>query len=103
MARFVVLYRTPDNPTGFDAAYFGTHLPLVEATPGLERAEVVKVARTIHGGPSLYLMATLHFPDDDTMRAALRSPEWAAAGENLQSFGGLDIATMFTVLDAGAH
>ena len=103
MAKFVVFYRTPDDAAGFDAAYFGTHLPLVEKTPGLVRAEVVKVARTVHGGPPVYLMATLHFPDDCTMKAALRSPEWAASGENLQSFGGLDLATMFTVLDTGAQ
>ena len=99
MARFVVLYRTPQDPAAFDAAYFGTHLPLVERTPGLRKAEAVKVARTVKGESPLYLMATLHFPDEDVMRAALRSAEWAAAGENLQSFGGLDLATMFTVLD----
>jgi len=34
--------------------------------------------------------------DADALRAALKSREWAASGENLQSFGGMDQPTMFT-------
>jgi hypothetical protein len=38
----------------------------------------------------------MYFADRDALRAALKSREWAASGVNLQSFGGIDLATMFT-------
>lgn len=97
MAGFVALYSTPGEPEAFEHNYRNGHLPLILKTPGLERVEVFPVRRSLRGDPASYLMAVLTFTDDDAMRAGMRSPEWAAAGENLASFGGVEIATMFTV------
>lgn len=97
MIKFVALYRVPDDPERFDEAYFSGHLPLVGKTPGLERTEVGRVVKMIAGEPSYHLMAEMYFADRDALRTALRSPEWAASGTNLGSFGGLELATMFTM------
>jgi uncharacterized protein (TIGR02118 family) len=97
MIKFVALYRVPDDPERFDESYFASHLPLIAKTPGLERTEVGRVVRMMAGEPSYYLMAEMYFADKDVLRAALKSPEWAASGANLASFGGLELATMFTV------
>jgi uncharacterized protein (TIGR02118 family) len=32
---YFALYRTPDDPEAFDRHYFGSHVPLIERTPGL--------------------------------------------------------------------
>ena len=97
MAKFVVLYSTPGDPDSFDRSYRDDHLPLILKTPGLETVEVYPVRRTLRGDPACHLLALLTFADDDAMRTGMRSPEWAVAGENLASFGGVDVATMFTV------
>jgi uncharacterized protein (TIGR02118 family) len=102
--KFVALYRVPDDVTAFDDAYLNTHLPLVAQWPGLLRSEVARVTRMLSGQPQ-HLLAEMYFADADALRSAMRSPQWAAAGENLASFGGVEIAMMFTaeVLDdAGA-
>ena len=95
--KFVAVYDAPAEPEAFDAAYFGTHLPLLDRVPGLLRTEVSRVIRVVRGSQGLHLMAEMYFPDGDTLRSALRSQEWAAAGENLTSIGGLELATMYTV------
>ena len=100
MAKFVVLYSSPEDPKDFDRSYREGHLPLLLKTPGLATVEAYPVRRTIRGEPACHLLAVLTFDDDDAMRAGMRSAEWAAAGENLASFGGVDIATMFTVGEA---
>ena len=97
MIKFVALYQVPDDSASFDEAYFSGHLPLIAKTPGLERTEVGRVVRMMSGEPSYYLMAEMYFADKDALRTALKSPEWAASGANLASFGGMELATMFTV------
>lgn len=97
--KFVALYRVPDDPddvAAFDDAYLNTHLPLVAQWPGLLRSEVARVSRMLSGQPQQHLLAEMYFADADSLRSAMRSPQWAAAGENLASFGGVEIAMMFT-------
>jgi hypothetical protein len=65
-------------------------------TPGLTRVELSRVRRTVTGGPALLWMAVMHFADDQ-FKAAMASPEWAAAGRNLAEIGGLALVTMFTL------
>lgn len=86
----------PEDSEAFDRAYFQTHLPLLASTPGLQRTEVARVSRTLLGEPAYYLLTEMYFADADVLRAALKSREWATSGENLRSFGEMDLATMFT-------
>lgn len=97
MIKFVALYRSPADPETFDDAYLTTHLPLLAKTPGLQRTEVGRVQRMMVGEPAYHLVAEMYFADADTLKAALRSREWASAGENLAAIGGMELATMFTV------
>ena len=104
MIKYVALYRAPADTAEFDEHYFGTHVPIVNATPGLVRAEIAKVTRMMVGEPAYYVMAELYFESVDAMKAAFKTEPWQASGENLKSWGGMDLVTMFTaqvVDDAG--
>jgi uncharacterized protein (TIGR02118 family) len=93
---YFALYQVPDDPASFEEHYFGTHVPLVEKVPGLVENRVHRVVRQFVGKPGFHLVAELVFQDADAMAAALRSDEWTAAGEDLRSWGGLDLAVMFS-------
>ncbi|MEX5718873.1 EthD family reductase [Geodermatophilus maliterrae] len=92
---YFALYRTPDDPADFEQHYFGTHVPLVEKTPGLVANRVHRVTRQVVGEPAYFLVAELVFESAEAMKSAFRSPEWAASGQDLQSWGGADLVTMF--------
>jgi uncharacterized protein (TIGR02118 family) len=93
--KLVAIYRTPADTAAFDEHYFSTHGPLMAKVPGYDKIEVSKVTRTMIGDPGNYLMFEMWFSDKDTFRAALRSPENAAAGADLMGFAG-DLVTVFT-------
>lgn len=87
MVKLIALYKKPPDPPSFDRHYQETHLPLVRRWPGLRKVELARVSGMPGGGePPYYLIAEMHFDDQDALRAALRSPEGRAAGEDLQQF-----------------
>jgi uncharacterized protein (TIGR02118 family) len=92
---YFALYRTPEDPAAFEAHYFGTHVPLVVKTPGLVENRVHRVTRQFVGEPGYFLLAELVFESPEAMKAGMRSPEWAASGKDLASWGGMDLVTMF--------
>lgn len=101
MSRFIAIYRRPasdEAAESFEKAYRDTHLPLVDATPGVVSTEVVRARKTLVGDP-LLLVATIHFSDADAMKQGLASPEWAEAGKNLAEIGGLALATLSVMED----
>ena len=105
MIKYVALYRMPEDAEAFDRDYFGTHVPIVNATPGLVRAELAKVTRMMVGEPAYYVMAELYFESVDAMKAAFKTDPWRESGANLQSWGGMELVTMFTaqVVDDGGR
>lgn len=92
--KLVALYQEPADPAAFDEAYFTTHLPLIEKVPGLQKTVVTRFSRTIMGD-GYYLMAEMYFADKETLKAAMTSPEMAAAGENLNGFAAGLVTLMF--------
>jgi uncharacterized protein (TIGR02118 family) len=93
--KLVALYQQPTDPATFDDAYFQTHLPLIKLVPGLERTVISRFKRTVMGdGP--YLMAEMYFADEEALKSAMRSPEMAVAGENLDGFAKGLVSLMFT-------
>ncbi len=86
MYKFVALYRKPEDPESFDQAYFGTHIPLVNKIPGLDRVIVNRITGAPRGDPEFYMTAELCFPDKETMERGLASDENREAGKNLMSF-----------------
>ncbi|MCC8251263.1 EthD family reductase [Saccharothrix luteola] len=99
MVKYVALYRKPADVEAFDEAYFTSHLPLVERTPGLLRAEVAKVSRVFVPGflgeHEPHVVAEMYFESAEAMKQAFRSPEWQAAGANLAEIGGVELVAMF--------
>ena len=92
--KLVALYKQPADPAAFDLAYFNTHLPLISKLPGLERTKITRFTRTLMG-EGLYMMAEMYFIDGSAIKAAMKSPEMAAAGENLNSFAEGLVTLMF--------
>jgi uncharacterized protein (TIGR02118 family) len=105
MIKYVALYRTPADATSFDESYFGTHVPIANATPGLVRTEIARVLKTVTGEPALHVMAELYFESYDALKAAFKTEQWAASGANLQEWGGLELVSMYVaeVVDDEGH
>ncbi len=83
--KLVAIYKQPADPAAFDQDYFKTHMPLMAKVPGLQKMVVTRFTRTLMGeGP--YLMNEMYFADLDSLKAAMKTPEMAAAGDNLNSF-----------------
>jgi uncharacterized protein (TIGR02118 family) len=95
MIKYVALYRTPADSAAFDESYFGTHVPIANATPGLLRTEIARVLKTVTGEPALHVMAELYFASYEDLKAAFRTEEWAASGANLAAWGGLELVSMY--------
>jgi uncharacterized protein (TIGR02118 family) len=83
--KLIALYKQPPDPAAFDRAYFDTHLPLISKVPGLKKTTISRISRT-YMGEGYYLMAVMEFDNADALKAGMKSPEMAAAGENLNSF-----------------
>ena len=92
--KLIALYKHPPEPSSFDKAYFNTHLPLIAKVPGLQKTVITRISRTLMG-EGYYLMAEMYFADYDAYKAGMKSPEMAAAGENLNSFAE-GLVTMMT-------
>ena len=80
MHRMTVQYDAPGDPDGFERHYREVHVPLVAAVPGLRRCTLTRPRALAGDAP--YLLAELWFDDGDALRAALRTPEMAATGED---------------------
>ena len=94
MIKLVALYKQPDDAMAFEEAYFSTHIPLIHKVPGLLDIKFTHFTRTLVGEP-YYMMAEMYFQDKEMLKAGLRSPEMAAAGENLDSFAKGQYTLMF--------
>lgn len=83
--KLIALYKQPPDAQKFELAYFNTHLPLLKKVPGLQKTEITRFTRTLMG-EGLYMMAEMYFPDQNALKTAMKSPEMATAGDNLNSF-----------------
>jgi uncharacterized protein (TIGR02118 family) len=83
--KLVVLYTHPDDPDAFDRHYFGTHLPLVNSIPGLQRAETGRFVAASDGGEQTYYrVVELYFADQAALDAAYGSDQGQATAANYQ-------------------
>jgi len=92
--KLVALYKQSVEPEAFDQAYFNSHLPLLNRVPGLQKTTVTRFTRTLMG-EGMYMMAEMYFADVDALKAALKSPEMAIAGENLNSFAAGSVSLLW--------
>jgi uncharacterized protein (TIGR02118 family) len=83
--KLVVLYTKPGDPDAFDQHYLGTHMPLVNALPGLQGAETGRIDAALDGGEKLYYrIAELYFADQAALQAAFASGEGRATAADYQ-------------------
>jgi uncharacterized protein (TIGR02118 family) len=83
--KLVVLYTPPSDADAFDRQYLGTHMPLVHAIPGLQRAESGRIVTALDGGEQTYYrMAELYFADQAALEAAFGSDEGKATAADYQ-------------------
>jgi uncharacterized protein (TIGR02118 family) len=92
--KLVALYREPVDPSAFGEVYFNTHLPLINTVTGLQKTVVTRFTRILMG-EGFYMMAEMYFADQEALKTAMKSPEMAAAGENLNSFAAGLVTLMF--------
>ena len=87
MAKLLALYHHPEDPAAFDAHYFGTHVPLAKAVPGLRGYEVSQgPVVTPEGKRAYHLAAILSFDSMAALGHALASPAGIAVGADLNKF-----------------
>ena len=94
MAQLVVLYKTPTDPSAFDAYYASTHIPIAKKVPGLRKYEVsAGPVASPAGASGVHLVATLTFDNMAAIQAAFASPEGQAAAADVGKFasGGVDM------------
>ena len=70
MARMLVIYKKPKDPTAFDKHYFEVHVPLAKKLAGIRKYEVSKGPIVSPSGDNQYLIATLHFDSLEAIKGA---------------------------------
>lgn len=87
MAMMIVIYPTPRDAEAFDRHYFGTHVPLAKAIPGLRKYEINDgPIHTPVGNPHIHRIGALYFDDFAAIEQAFASPEGQAAGADRRLF-----------------
>jgi uncharacterized protein (TIGR02118 family) len=76
--RMVVLYLTPTDPDHFREYYEKTHVPLAARIPGTLAYRYSFEVTPAPGSPPYFAVFEADFPDAETMRAGLASPEGRA-------------------------
>lgn len=84
--KLIAIYRKPDDEAAFLKHYEEVHSPLVRSVPGLQRLVVNRVSQSLMGPDGPFMIAEMHFADDQAFADAMRSPENKAAGKDLAGF-----------------
>ena len=94
MAKVIAMYKTPVDAAAFDSYYFGPHMKLAKAVPGLTEYEITRGPIMSLAGPApYYLIAVLTFDSMASAASALASPQGQAVAADLDNFatGGVEI------------
>jgi len=92
MVKFVVCFRHPASPEGFENV-FQDFLALVERMPGIQRRQVMHVVGAPQGRAHYGRVLELYFADQPALEQALLSPQGQEAGRELGRFdaGSLEV------------
>jgi len=76
MVKVTVLYGPPSDTAAFEDYYANTHVPLAAKMPDVKRFEATRVVASPGADePPFYRIAELWFESQDTLNAAMSSPE----------------------------
>jgi uncharacterized protein (TIGR02118 family) len=101
MARFLVLWGTPEAPDFFEHHYREVHVPLVKKLPGVRRYTFSRDTRPVRGD-LYYRIAEVDFDDLTALHQAFASPEGRAAASDvktLSSTAGAQVRSMIYELE----
>lgn len=73
MHKFVVIYYRVDDEMTLEEFFTSTHLPLVEALPGLRRLEISRITSQPLGRSRFYLEVEAYFDSETAMLQGLLS------------------------------
>ncbi len=83
--KLAILYAHPDDSDAFDHHYLGTHIPLTNKMPGLQRLETGRFVAAADGGEqTFYRVTELYFADQTALKAAVGSDEGIATAADYQ-------------------
>lgn len=86
MYQFTVIYYRVDDENALEEFFSNTHLPLVEALPGLRRLEIGRVLGQPLGASRFYLTVVADFENEAAFRAAQLSQPGVALMNALRSW-----------------
>lgn len=95
MFKFVVLYYVVDEPDTLETFFSGTHLPLVESLPGLQRWEVSRVTGKPGGQSRYYLMTEAYFESRAAFEMALSTEQGIQLAAALKQWADAKLITWF--------
>jgi uncharacterized protein (TIGR02118 family) len=99
-SQLAVLYNHPENPEAFDKHYREVHAPLAAKAPGLKSYTMSFCSPGPDGSqPPYHLIATLTWDDKDALGAALASPEFKAAADDLPNFAAAGVQLVFSEVE----
>jgi uncharacterized protein (TIGR02118 family) len=94
--QLIVLYDHPEDPAAFDKHYREVHAPLAAKAPGLSSYTVTWCQPRPDGRkPPYHVVAVLTWDSEESLRAALGSPEFKAAGDDLANFAAAGVQLFF--------
>ncbi len=95
MAKLLVMYNRPADPSAFDEYYTATHTPLAKKLPGLRTFTVSNGQINAPEGQAPYhRIAELTFDSMADLQAAVSSPEGEAAVADFANFAGAGVTVM---------
>ncbi len=101
MAKLIAMYKTPTDSAAFDRHYFGAHVKLAKAIPGLKGYEVTRGPIMTPAGPApYYLAAVLTFDSMASIQAALASPQGQATVADLGNFASAGVEILMADSEA---
>ena len=101
MAKLIAMYKTPTDSAAFDRHYFGAHVKLAKAIPGLKGYEVTRGPIMTPAGPApYYLVAVLTFDSMASIQAALASPQGQATVADLGNFASAGVEILMADSEA---
>ncbi len=95
MIKVLVLFGTPLSEDAFYPYFRATHLPLIEAVPGVERLSMTRVAGTAMGESPFALVVELEFPSEEAMQQGLNSEAGQAMARDYPAFASGGVTVLF--------
>lgn len=99
MVKLIAVYAKPDDVAAFETHYREVHVPFAMKLPGLKKCELGWVRGSPGGEARYHLVAELYFEDRSALKAALASPEGAAAAADVMGFAGKLIHMMIAEVE----